>query len=559
MIIDGNFKNYEIKLLNNNKKLITFRDAQLLFPSSLKGKGQVLVQDYHTDKFNKVILESGYGEKKHYQTVEEFEKDNNELSYLFYDCLILLCFLINIDFSFPRKHWKITAGSTAYNRWKYGFFTERIVKEYLESGKLEVLKLERGIENYRFKGTKKYFHLKRIKDKIFRDFFFPRKQEKIHNQILGNWFYGGLTNFNPQNQGLVLDNLIKLDITSSYPSVMMEKNLPYGWIYEGEKEGCDFKFFRIYAKSDLKNKEGLPFIKVTNKNKSKPYLSTIPRGTYLYLTSVEIDNFSKFYQGKYKTEIIYSTATIKGSFLFKEYIDFYFNLKATAKNKIEKIIAKLMLNSLFGKFGTKRVRSQRIYYQEEYLELTNLTENEYYTPIATAITAYGRMKLVDLIGKNYEIFIGGDTDSVIIPSQFRKNLSKFIGNNLGEWKVEMEEMKGVFRRKKQYFYYGKEDGKFSYSFAFASLNSEKIDKDNLTFSEFCLGKEIPNQTRPKRLPMGIMIENYVKKIIPIYDKSYQKTDEGLNLWFHNEDEYKGNYQRQLKIRKEILKNYQWKD
>jgi DNA polymerase elongation subunit (family B) len=230
----------------------------------------------------------------------------------------------------------------------------------------------------------------------------------------------------------LLEDLIKLDITSSYPSVMKFGNLPYGWIDEEDKKENDFKFFRIYAKTDLINRFGLPFIKVENEFKARPYQSKIKKGTYLYLTSVEIENFKKYYKGKTIIDIVYSAKSLKGDFFFAEYIDFYFSLKENAKNAAEKIIAKLMLNSLYGKFGTKRMRQQRIYDNENFILITNETENEYYAPLATAIAAFGRMKLVDLIGYNYEIFIGGDTDSVIIPQKFLKYLKKFVGNNLGE-------------------------------------------------------------------------------------------------------------------------------
>jgi hypothetical protein len=64
-------------------------------------------------------------------------------------------------------------------------------------------------------------------------------------------------------------------------------------------------------------------------------------------------------------------------------------------------------------------------------------------------------------------------------------------------------MKGIFRRKKQYFYLGKEKGEEKYSFAFASLNSNNMDMKKLSYISFLAGKKIGGQNRPKRLPSGI--------------------------------------------------------
>jgi hypothetical protein len=81
----------------------------------------------------------------------------------------------------------------------------------------------------------------------------------------------------------------------------------------------------------------------------------------------------------------------------------------------------------------------------------------------------------------------------------------------------------------------------------------------LSYISFLAGKKIGGQNRPKRLPSGIWIENFVKEIPPIWNKNYQRTDEGLDLWFHNEEEFRKNYVKQLHQRKEVIKKYEWKN
>lgn len=569
LIIDGNFKNYEIVLINNNEKIIKIRDANLIFVGSVFAKGKTICKEFKTKELMKKNLEGGYEKnKEHYNFISDLENDGNELEYLFFDCLILLIYLINVDFTFNRKYWKMTAASTAYNRWKYGFFLEEQLQKMIKSNKILVYVSERKIKYFRFKEQSKWFTSKQIKDKIFSKIFFPKQQEEIMNDLIVNWYSGGLTQTNPHYSGLYLKNLAKIDITSSYPSAMNYQKLPYGWISEGDEKENDFKFYLIRAKEDLINKKGLPFVKVANKNKSKPYQKIIPKNTIIYLSTPEIENFKKYYEGKKEINIIYSCKTINGNFVFGSYIKFYFNLKANAKNEAEKLIAKLMMNALYGKFGSKRIRDSRFYFEEQFFKIENKVISEYYSPFAIAITAYGRMALVDLVGKNYKYFIAGDTDSIILPQKYLKFLDKFIGNDLGQWKIEHQNMNGVSRRKKQYFYqfldFGKEkedDREEKYfincDFAFASINHSKIDLKKLQFNEFVLGKEVKNQIRPKRTPMGIWFEDYEKQIYPIFAKHYLKTDEGLDLWYKDEKTFFENYLKQLKFAEEVFSNDNW--
>ena len=166
--------------------------------------------------------------------------------------------------------------------------------------------------------------------------------------------------------------------------------------------------------------------------------------------SREIKNAIKY---GYKFEII-SGYLFDCDFLFTNYIDQLFNIKQNS-NKSDPMyhISKILMNSLYGKFGihfklpTYNVLSKSEIEKGDYNDSVDLENgyflandaNEGYTvplgnvAIASAITALARVHMSQFKNnKNYNLYYT-DTDSAIIDKPLPDYL---VGNNLGKMTLE---------------------------------------------------------------------------------------------------------------------------
>ena len=151
-------------------------------------------------------------------------------------------------------------------------------------------------------------------------------------------------------------------MNSLYPSVMYEKELPFGEpiFFSGKYEND--KVYNLYIQMitcsfEIK-KNKIPTIQIKN-NKSffrgnEYLLSSNNEIVCLVLTNIDLKLFLEQYN-VYDLEYIcgWKFKSIKG--IFKNYIDKWIARKNEATlegNKGQRTLAKLMLNSLYGKFAT---------------------------------------------------------------------------------------------------------------------------------------------------------------------------------------------------------------
>ena len=159
---------------------------------------------------------------------------------------------------------------------------------------------------------------------------------------------------------------------------------------------------------------------------------------------------------------------IKG--LFTEYIDYWSNKKIEAKKEKNGAlyrIAKLMLNSLYGKFGLNpNVRGKYPYLNEDgvvkYAMYNAEIRDSIYLPVATFITSYARRKTITTSQKikdysiekyNKDLYVYSDTDSIHCLFENDDELKDIIeidDYKLGAWKLESKFKKAKFLRQKCY-------------------------------------------------------------------------------------------------------------
>ena len=305
--------------------------------------------------------------------------------------------------------------------------------------------------------------------------YFPTLNYEIDQDIRKS-YKGGFTYLNDCYKDIEVNEGLVLDVNSLYPSVMKFERLPFGEpiFFEGKYENDNL--YNLYIQTiscsfEIKNGK-IPCIQIKNN------LSFIPNeyikssnGDIVTLTLTNID--LELFLENYKVyDLIYHSGwkfkSIKG--LFSNYIDFWSNRKINAKkekNNVIYIISKLMLNSLYGKFGLNpNIQSKFPYLDEDGIVKYKMYEKEIrdsiYIPVASFITSYARNKTIrtsqkikDYTIKNYnkDYYLYSDTDSIHLLKIDEEILKTFVDIDdfkLGYWKIESKFKKAKFIRQKCY-------------------------------------------------------------------------------------------------------------
>ena len=324
---------------------------------------------------------------------------------------------------------------------------------------------------------------------------------------------------------------ITLDVNSLYPSVMYNEVLPFGYpmYFEGEPVIDDkYNLFivRILTRFKVK-KDHIPTIQLKNSNRfvqteyitdsdvydDKGLLNADP--IELVLTSVDLRLFLDHYDVDY---LEYKDGfKFKGKTgMFKEYIDYWGHIKETTKGA-ERQLAKLMLNSLYGRFATNPKSNTKISVVDGdgvVHHVMNTEENRklykvdtrpddlrspVYTAMGSFITAYARNKTIRSAQAVYNRFIYADTDSLHligfdVPEGLDVHPSK-----LGAWKHEGTFTDSMYIRAKTYM--ETIDGVDKVTCAGMPDNVKK----QVTYENFCEGSTFNGKLVPRRCVGGVVL------------------------------------------------------
>lgn len=304
--------------------------------------------------------------------------------------------------------------------------------------------------------------------------YFPILPSEIDKDIRRS-YRGGFTYLNPLYKNKESTKGYVLDVNSLYPSVMVNDILPYGnpMFFDGKYE--DDSLYRLYVQTlscSFELKEGMiPTIQIKNNLSFIPneYLASSNGDVVvLTLTNVDLDLFLKHYNVYDLTYLNgWKFKGVKG--LFTDYINYWTAEKIKAKkenNPSMYRISKLMLNSLYGKFGLNPLVKSKFPYLEDgvvkYGFFPTEERNPIYIPVASFITSYARKKTIESsqaireyskwrYGEDYYIY--SDTDSIhlkYIDPEELANIIEVDDYKLGAWKVESEFVRGKYIRQKCY-------------------------------------------------------------------------------------------------------------
>ena len=302
---------------------------------------------------------------------------------------------------------------------------------------------------------------KRIISKKLFDKWFP---PPLYDSDIRQAYKGGFTYLNPKYAGKDIKNGIVLDVNSLYPSVMYYSPLPYGEgkYFTGKYINDDnYNLYIQMFSCQFKLKKGyIPTIQLKNNMSFVPteYLES-SKGEYitLCLTNIDLEIFFEHYE-VYDIDYISGWKFRSYIGLFKNYIDKWNKIKVQAtieKNGAMRSIAKLMLNSLYGKFALNpKVKSKYPFLGDDDIIHYKIVQEEdrkpIYIPMGVFITSWARYKTITSAQKVYDRFIYADTDSLHLEGEEIPEGLEISDTELGKWKIESRFTKARFIRQKSY-------------------------------------------------------------------------------------------------------------
>ena len=306
------------------------------------------------------------------------------------------------------------------------------------------------------------------------DRMFPQINKNI-DEDLRKAYRGGFTYLNPIYKEKDVGSGVVLDVNSLYPSVMYEKPMPIGEpiFFNGKYE--EDRVYPLYIQMitccfEIKPNK-IPTIQV---KKTKLFLdneyieSSHGELITLVLSSIDLKLFLDQYD-VYELSYECGWKFKAMNDIFTKYIDKWIKVKIEATkegNKGMRQIAKIALNSLYGKFATGlTVQGKEPYLDNDGVVKYKLGKEEerkgLYLPIGIFITSYAREKTIrtsqaikDYSLEKYgkDLYCYSDTDSIhtLLPIEELKQFCEIDDVALGKWKHESTFSKARFVRQKCY-------------------------------------------------------------------------------------------------------------
>ena len=297
------------------------------------------------------------------------------------------------------------------------------------------------------------------------------------------------------------------DVNSLYPFVMRSKLLPFGvpnFTYDEPVETEEYPLFITSITFTATLKPGhLPCIQIKGSRffSGVEYQESITEPTDIVCTNVDL----RLWQEHYDIDIL----SYNGSWLFKgiagvfnDYIDKWMKVKQESEGGLRQI-AKLQLNSLYGKFATNPDVTPKLPVMEGGVVQYRLGEAEERNPVYTAmgvfITAWARDVTIRAAQANYPTFLYADTDSLHLLIDHDPDTLDVDPARLGAWKREAIFSEAIYARAKCYTE-RTEEGLVTH---IAGLPAEVAAQ--VTFADYLNGKVFWGKLLPKRVPGGIVL------------------------------------------------------
>lgn len=328
-------------------------------------------------------------------------------------------------------------------------------------------------------------------------------------------YRGGFTWLNKRYAGKIINGGIVLDINSMYPATMMNRELPIGMpkFFEGKYKKDDthpLYIQRIRCSFELKP-DHVPTIQIKNNPlfKSTEYLeSSKGEIVELYVTNIDLD-LMKAHYNLYEVEYMDGFKFKKSTGMFKDYIEKWTEVKVNNDGAI-RLLAKLMLNSLYGKFASNPDVTGKVpYLKEDGSNGFKTGEEEFkdpvYTPMGIFITSWCRHQIISTAQSCYDRIIYCDTDSVhLVGNEIPEHMEPYIHpKELGKWDHEGTYVRGKYIRQKTYVHEYEKDEGVKLKVTCAGMPDSV--KKQVTFDSFDKGFSAPGKLIPKQVDGGVVL------------------------------------------------------
>lgn len=558
----------ETKATKDTPAFIHFWDSLKLFPQTLKEVGE-----QYCSLYKKIDEDASFYEAL--RPVGHALTDE-ELHYLQNDCLVL-CEALQAQYARYGSIYR-TRASKAFNFFKEACFDEES-RTNLYKMKYEGLQQYRvpkvaGFEDlegavWRFLPKEAKQKLNKAKVKLEKDFEYYIPNYKSWCELKSS-YRGGISYVNEFYKELSIEEKITvIDVNSMYPACLRNCPMPFGRMIrkEGKPDDTPNKTWIACARVSFKVKNdwnlpciqikelyGREWLKESTDYRKYGYMDQYNED-YVTFTKVDYETFKENYdfvvhEWLYHYEFA-NMANTDGA----KFVDKYYGAKLAADHKIkeikekyddnkelyskdddfiiatlERLEAKIIMNSAYGKFGTKYLLlSKQTKYKgpNEPIEFSAETVNfnkepddpsHYYLPYAAFVTSYARRMLVRAWNSFKGKAVYCDTDSIHFigtEEAITEELAPLVDweetGGLGLWKIEGEFIKGRYIRAKTYIEIEK-DGTPNVVCAGATKDVKKImdwDTFRVGFDawEICkrrgLDPKEHSRLKPKHYPSGV--------------------------------------------------------
>ena len=318
-------------------------------------------------------------------------------------------------------------------------------------------------------------------------------------------YRGGFTWLNDVFKNKEIGHGYVMDVNSLYPFVMRSFPLPCGephHTYDVPSNTLYIAHVIIYS-ATLKE-GGIPCI--SNMNRCDGSKGSVISNEYLeYIDNMEVwlTNFDlELVMINYNVEITpieyYYFDKVEGC--FNNFIDTNYEVKKTSRGA-KRQIAKLNLDSLYGRFGIKIGRHKTIPIIEDgVLKFVNsevLKDNTIrYLPMAIFITSIARYLIIRTALEIIDRVVYIDTDGIHIVGDDIPDVFD-IGKELGEWKIEAEFNRAKYIGLKTYIH----DEVNGETVVKMSGAPEEVRK-NINWDNFKTGTTVPGKIMMRSIPGG---------------------------------------------------------
>jgi hypothetical protein len=341
------------------------------------------------------------------------------------------------------------------------------------------------------------------------DRLFPVLSADVDAQIR-RAYRGGFTYADPRAKGKIVGPGRVFDVNSLYPSVMFDRALPHGvpepFIGEpGHVPGHPLSIIHLTFTAKLKPNH-IPCIQIKGSSRftETEYQTDIKEPVTISCTNIDLALWEEHYD-LHVVEFHGGWAFKAATGIFSEYITKWMQVKETTHGGL-RVIAKLFLNSLYGKFATNPDVTPKvpIMGDDNIVRLVTgpeETREPVYTAMGAFITAYARDVTIRAAQHHYDDFLYADTDSLHLLGTGVPDTLDVHPSRLGAWKHEYDFTSAVFARAKCYTEL-KANGELETHIAGLPDSIASM----VRFEHYRTGHTFHGKLMPVRVPGGIVLQ-----------------------------------------------------